>query len=109
MALASKLRPFNNDTAEMAPAEPGAYELLYNGTIVYIGSSGTSIQSRLRAHRKRKTFARVTHFRYRLVEWADDAIELEAKLCEDFKKKNKGKRPRLQGRTPKKIEPFFNW
>ncbi len=108
MSLTGRLRPFDNDTAKVAPKESGAYELLYKDTVVYIGSSGTSIQSRIREHRKRKKLAKVTHFRYRVVEWEDDAIELEAKLCKAFKKANGGKRPRLQDRTPVNRD-LFDW
>ncbi len=109
MPLGGKLRAFNDDTAEMAPRKPGAYELLYKGTVVYIGSSKTSIQSRLCAHRKRKTFAKVTHFRYKIVEWPEDAADLEAKLCDAFKKKNGGKQPRLQERSPKRYDSLLGW
>ncbi len=108
MSLTGRLRPFDNDTAKIVPKEPGAYELLYNGTIVYIGSTSVSIQSRIREHRKRKKLAKVTHFRYRVVEWEDDAIELEAKLCKAFKKTNGGRRPRLQDRTPVN-RVLFDW
>ena len=108
MPLTGKLRTFDNDKAKTAPSEPGAYELLYKDTVLYIGSSSTSIQSRMCAHRKRKTFAKVTEFRYRIVEWGDEAIELEAKLCKSFKKKNGGNRPRLQERTPVNRD-LFDW
>lgn len=103
----SKLRAFTDEEAKKAPVEAGAYELLHRGTVVYIGSSGSSIQSRIRDHRKRKTFMRVTHFRYRKVEWAEDALELEATLCRTFKKANGGK-PRLQIRTPAN-RTIFDW
>jgi len=108
MPLTGKLRPFNDDTAKVTPKEPGAYELLYNGTVVYIGSSRTSIHSRLCAHRKRKKFTKVTDFRYKIVEWPNDPIELEAKLCKAFKMKSGGKHPRLQERTPKNRD-WFDW
>jgi len=108
MALTSKVHPFSDESASKVPAEPGAYELLYNGTVVYIGSSGTSIRSRIIAHRKRKTFIRVTGFRYKKVLWRDDALELEAKLCSTFRKKSGGKPPRLQERTPK-YRKWFEW
>jgi len=103
----SKLRSFNDEEAKKAPIEAGAYELLYKGTVVYIGSSRSSIQSRIREHRKRKTFMKVTHFRYRKVEWVQDAVELEAQLCRTFKKANGGK-PRLQQRTPVN-RSIFDW
>jgi Uri superfamily endonuclease len=104
----NRLRTFDDDTAKKAPTEPGAYELLFKGTVVYIGSSETSIQSRIREHRKRKTFMHVTDFRYKKVEWADEARDLEAKLCRMFKKQNGGNRPRLQQRTPVN-RSIFDW
>ena len=103
----SKLRSFTDEEAKKALIEAGAYELLYRGTVVYIGSSKSSIQSRIREHRKRKTFVKVTHFRYRKVEWEEDAIELEAQLCRTFKKAN-GCKPRLQIRTPVNSR-IFDW
>jgi len=103
----NKLHPFNDDVAKKAPEEAGAYELLYRGTVVYIGSSSASIRSRIREHRKRKTFMKVTHFRYRRVEWAEDARDLEAKLCKAFKRANGGK-PRLQQITPVNRD-IFDW
>lgn len=109
MPLRGKPRPFNDDTAEMSPAEPGAYELLYKETVVYIGSSGTSVQSRLRSHRKQKKFAKVTHFRYRIVDWPEDAEDLETDLCDTFKRQNGGRLPRLQQRAPKRPESLLDW
>lgn len=107
MPLIGKLHPFDNDTARKAPNEAGAYELLHKGTVVYIGSSGTSIRSRILAHRKRSKFMKVTHFRCRKVYWENDAIELEAKLCKAFKRAN-GDKPRLQERTPVN-RGLFDW
>ena len=103
----NKLHPFNDDTAKKSPSEAGAYELLYKDTVVYIGSSRTSIRQRICEHRKRKTFMKVTDFRYRKVEWEDDAIVLEANLCKAFKKAN-GDKPRLQKRTPIN-RSIFDW
>ena len=97
----NKLHPFNDDTAKKSPSEAGAYELLYKDTVVYIGSSKASIRQRICEHRKRKSFMKVTHFRYRKVEWAEDAETLEAKLGIGFRKNNGGKLPRLQIRIPK--------
>ena len=103
----NKLHPFIDDTAKKVPSEPGAYELLYKDTVVYIGSSSASIRSRICLHRKRKKFMHVTSFRYRKVEWGEDAIFLEAKLCRTFKKAN-GDKPRLQERTPTNRD-IFDW
>ncbi len=73
MPLTGRLRPFNDDTAKKAPSEAGAYELLYKDTVVYIGSSSTSIRPRMCSHRKRKDFMKVTGFRCKKVEWSEDA------------------------------------
>lgn len=105
--IRNKLHPFDDNTAKKSPSEAGAYELLFKDTVVYIGSSSVSIKQRICAHRKSKKLAKVTHFRYRLVEWEDEAIELEGKLCKAFKKANDGK-PRLQLRTPVN-RILFDW
>jgi len=107
MPLTGKLRAFNDEVAKKSPNEPGAYELLYKDSIVYIGSSSVSIRSRILAHRQRKKFMKITYFRYRIVEWGDEAIDVEAKLCQNFKKKN-GNKPRLQERTPAN-RSIFDW
>ncbi|MBA7585212.1 hypothetical protein ES708_27183 [subsurface metagenome] len=99
MPLTNVWRPFKDETIELTPKEPGAYELGYRDAVVYIGSSESSIQSRLRQHRKRKTFMKVTHFRFRRTS-SHEARALEDKLCTEFVKKN-GKPPRLQERMPK--------
>lgn len=102
MPLRTKWRPFKDEVVELVPKEPGAYELGYRDTVVYIGSSNNSIQSRLHSHRKAKRFMKVTHFRFKVVEWASDAIELEKKLSKEYKKSHNGKPPRLQVRAPDK-------
>lgn len=103
----NKLHPFDDVAAKKAPSEAGVYELLYKDTVVYIGSSGSSIRSRICFHRKLKKFMKVTYFRYRRVEWEQDARDLEAKLCKSFKRVN-GDRPRLQDRTPVNHD-IFDW
>ena len=100
----SKWYAFKDEQVDMSPKKPGAYQLAYKDTIVYIGKADTSIRSRLYEHRKRKTFMKVTHFRFREVEWASEARELERKLCEAFQKKNHGKLPRLMKNKPPKEE-----
>jgi len=99
MPIGAKWYPFKDDNVELAPRQPGVYELGYLDTVVYIGSSKSSIQSRLHEHKKQKRFMKVTHFRYRKTE-PDKARVLEMKLCEEFEKKN-GKLPRLQKVAPK--------
>ena len=101
MPIRNKLRPFTDGEARVASSEPGAYELVYKDTVVYIGSSSTSIRSRIVSHRKRKDFMKVTGFRCQKVEWGEDAETLEAKLGMSFRRKNGGKLPRLQKRIPK--------
>jgi len=103
----SRLHPFDDVTAKATPEKAGAYELLYKGTVVYIGSSRESIRKRIWSHRKNKHFMKVTHFRYRKVAWEDDAIVLEASLCRTFKKAN-GDKPHLQQRTPTN-RSIFDW
>jgi hypothetical protein len=107
MPIRNKLHSFTDAEAKLVPKEAGAYELLYKDTVVYIGSSSTSIFQRINSHRKIKRFGKVTHFRYKLVEWSSDAIKLEADLCRKFKKAN-GSRPRLQMRTPTN-QSIFDW
>lgn len=109
MPIGTKWRPFKDEVVELTPETPSVYELgnAKADVVVYIGSG--LLQSRLRSHRKRKTFMKVTHFRFRKVESAEEARELEHKLCEDFKKKNKGKLPRLQKRAPSKPNSLFSW
>ena len=108
MPITNKLRPFDDISAKAAPSEPGVYELLYRGTVVYIGSSSTSIRSRITSHRNSKHKTKVTHFRCKVVQWPDEAIELEAKLCKAFSRKNGGKPPRLQKRMPVNRD-IFDW
>ena len=87
---------WKDEQVKLAPKKPGAYVLEYNGTIVYIGSAESSIHSRLCSHKKAARFLKVTHFRFKEVEWKSEAREEEHKLTEAFKKKNGGKLPRIQ-------------
>jgi hypothetical protein len=106
MPLKAKWYPFNDDVIDLAPKESGAYELGYRDTVVYIGSAESSIQSRLRSHRKAKRFMKVTQFRFKKTS-SYEARALETKLCVEFIKKH-GKRPRLQERCPKEAESFID-
>ena len=108
MPIKAKWRPFKDEVVELVPTKPGVYELGYGEIVVYIGSSDNSLQSRLRSHRKRKTFMKVTHFRFKELEWSTDARDLEKKLCEEFRQKNKGELPRLQERAPTKKSSIFD-
>jgi len=94
----TKWYPFKDDSVDLAPETTGIYELGYNKVIVYIGKAETSIKSRLCEHRKRKTFMKVTQFRFKILTWKSDAAPEEKRLKEDFKKKNNGNLPRLQKR-----------
>ncbi len=103
MPIRNKWWPFTDTGVLKAPEEAGAYELGdVNGVVVYIGKSDNSIRSRLLNHRKRKHFMKVKHFRYKRVEYAQDAVELEAQLFSAFKKAHNGRQPRLQERGPTK-------
>lgn len=106
MPIGTKWRPFKDDVVDLTPEKSGAYELGYarTDTVVYIGSSETSIRSRLRSHRKRKRFMKVTHFRFRLTD-PDEARNLEVRLCQTFLKAH-GKLPRLQERIPRELKSF---
>jgi excinuclease UvrABC nuclease subunit len=42
--------PFTRVAVNTAPAMPGVYQILYQGKVVYIGISATSIHSRLTKH-----------------------------------------------------------
>jgi hypothetical protein len=97
-------RPFTDVAVDCVPEEAGVYELgsARTGGVVYIGSSETSVRSRLRSHRKMARFQRTTHFRFMRIEWPNSAENKEAQLCDSFKKKHKGKLPRLQERGPAK-------
>lgn len=109
MPIGTTWRPFKDEVVELTPEKPSVYELGYKETdvVVYIGSG--LLHSRLCSHRKRKTFMKVTHFRFRKVPSLEKARKLEYKLCEDFRKKNKGKLPRLQKRAPPKPRSTFGW
>ena len=106
MPLGTQWRPFKNDVVDSVPEVPGAYELGYasSNTVVYIGSSETSLRSRLRSHRKRSRFMKVTHFRFRKTA-SDEARNLEVKLCKAFLKAHR-KPPRLQDRMPREVKSF---
>lgn len=106
MPIKAKWHPFKDNVVDLAPEKSGVYELGYGETVVYIGSAETSIQSRLRSHKKMKKFMKVTQFRFRKTV-SKDACSTEAKLCKDFMKTHKGSLPRLQGRAPKIQKPFW--
>ena len=108
MPLGTKWRPFKDDVVDLTPETAGAYELGYarTDTVVYIGSSETSIRSRLRDHRKRTRFMKVTHFRFRKTD-SDGARNLEVRLCKAFLKAH-GKPPRLQDRMPRELKSFID-
>lgn len=93
-----KAKWYSFDHANLAPKEPGVYEIGYesNGTVVYIGKSGTSIHSRLTLHTKRKDIGNATHFRFRKTR---DAETAERKLILEYVKKH-GRRPRFNKNTP---------
>jgi hypothetical protein len=106
MPLTGKWYPFKDNVVDLAPEQSGAYELGYKDVVVYIGSSESSIRSRLCEHRKAKRFSRVTDFRFRKTS-PYEARALETKLCVEFVKRN-GKRPRLQKRCCQEAESLIS-
>jgi len=99
MPRMSKWYGFKSEQADLAPEKAGVYQLAYKDVVVYIESSTSSIRSRLRQHKERKTFVKVTHFCFCKTD-PEEARALEIKLCKEFEKVN-GKRPRLQERAPR--------
>jgi len=98
---------FKDDLVSLAPKNSGVYKLLYKGEVVYIGSSKTSLRSRLSSHRKRKSFMKVTHFLFREAN-ETKAFNLEVRLCREFYKQH-GKLPRLQKLAPKSEIDIFGY
>lgn len=109
MPINQKWYSFTDEVVSLIPEKSGVYELgnAKTDVVVYIGSSESSIRSRLREHRKMKRFMKVSHFRFKRVA-SEDARNMEAKLVADFKKAHKGKLPRLQGRAPVKRKSFLD-
>lgn len=103
----SKSRPFTKVEVENAPACKGVYQLYYaSGEVVYIGSSESSIRSRLKEHKSKTKFMRVKAFRCMRVGddiWGTTAMHVERSLCNKFYKQY-GRLPRLQERSPKYID-----
>lgn len=94
----------------LAPQTSGVYELGYksNGTVVYIGSSESSIRSRLVKHIERKDFVGVTHFRFRKTT-SDSARDTEHRLCAEYEKKH-DRRPKYnKSRPPKASSGGFQY
>jgi len=106
MPRMSKWYSFKSEQVDLAPEKAGAYQLAYKDVVVYIGSAESSIRSRLREHRKRKTFMKVTHFRFCKTD-SEEARATEAKLCKEFVRKN-GKLPRLQKAAPKDTRSYID-
>ncbi len=106
MPIKAIWRPFTLETIDLAPKEAGVYELGYksNSLVVYIGSSKTSIRSRLLWHTQRKAFDGITHFRFRKTD-SDTATKAERKLCIEYAKKH-GKKPKLNKNIPPNDDPF---
>ena len=103
----SNWHPFTKSETEKAPVCKGVYQLCNTKSeIVYIGSSETSIRSRLIDHKTKIQFIRAKMFRYMRVSedrlWIT-AKHIERNLCKTFYKKH-GKLPRCQKRSPKHID-----
>lgn len=101
---------FTIDCIRRVPEEAGVYELGNSKQdVVYIGSSTSSIQSRLRSHKKAKKCIRVKYFRYRRLKWGENAKEEEEKLNKSHKRIH-GKPPTLVEKSPKNAgSPFAPW
>ena len=96
------LYDFSDKDVSQVPKQACVYRLLYkDGEVVYIGSSISSMHSRLFDHRKRKAFIRVTKFQYRK-ESSDKARQIEARLCANLSKSmvdfHTYKKPHLQSK-----------
>ena len=97
---------YSFDNVKLAPEASGVYELGYksNGSVVYIGSSESSVRSRLVKHIERKDFIGVTHFRFRKTP-PDNARPAERKLCLEYQKKH-GKLPKYNKNIPPDNDQF---
>ncbi len=103
----SNWHPFTKSETEKAPAYKGVYQICdANNEIVYIGSSETSIRSRLITHKTKTKFMRAKMFRHMRVGedrlWTT-AKHIERSLCKKFYKEH-NKLPRYQERSPKNID-----
>ena len=98
MPIKADWYPF--ESVGLAPKTPGVYEMGYrsNGAVVYVGSSTSSIHSRLIKHVERRDFVGVTNFRFRKTA-SDEAVPAERKLLLEYKKKH-GRLPRFNDRLP---------
>ena len=104
-----KWYPFTKSEVEKAPMCKGVYQICdIKGEIVYIGSSESSIRSRLIVHKAKAKFIRAKMFRFMRVSedrlWTT-AQHIERSYCKAFHKKY-GKLPRYQERSPKNIDPL---
>jgi len=62
-------RPFTDEGIKTASRKPGVYELCdLKEEVVYIGSSDTSVRSRVFAHTRERKFVRVRYFRFMVIE-----------------------------------------
>ena len=88
--------PINGDTYQfdersinLSPDMPGVYALLYNGDIIYYGSSSTNIRTRLISHLKGnmgKCTKNATHYKR---EPHIEPLMRERKLMREFRLINK--------------------
>lgn len=92
--------PFTKKNVDASPERPGVYELSQNGTVIYYGSSESSIRSRLQRHQNGTEGActkAATTYR-RVVTTAREARPLEKQLLDAFKRRN-GKFPRCNEKS----------
>lgn len=107
----SKPYRFTKVEVEGAPDCKGVYQLYdVKDEIVYIGSSENSIRSRLKIHKGKTKFMKVKVFRWMRVGddiWGTTALHVERRFCKKFYKQY-GRLPRLQERSPKRID-MLDW
>jgi len=103
----SRWHRFTIDEIEESPDCKGVYQLCdAKGEIVYIGSSESSIYSRLAEHKGKTKFMKVKNFQTMRVGddiWGTTAKHVERRLCERFRREYE-RLPRLQGRSPRRID-----
>ena len=95
MSIKGDSYSFTDANIDRAPDSPGVYQLSENGTVIYIGMSKRSIQTRLRAHKAGSEGActkKATTYK-RETTTAERAETYEAELLTEYKKLHSGKLP----------------
>lgn len=103
MPIQRKAYPFTPEGFNFATEKAGVYELLNSRkNVVYIGSSKTSIKSRLLTHKKEAKFKNAKYFRSMPITPAYNAEGKECDLIRTYLKTHNGNRPPLLERSPKR-------